>query len=32
MHAGAPSDVPADDATERFCQLWFVDEDLPATN
>jgi hypothetical protein len=31
MHAGAPSDVPADDATERFCQLWFVDDDLPAT-
>lgn len=30
MGAG-PSDVPADDATDRFTQLWFVDDDLPAT-
>ena len=30
MHAGAPSDVPRDDATDRFLHLWFVDDDLPA--
>jgi hypothetical protein len=30
MHAGAPSDVPRDEATDRFCQLWFVDDDLPS--
>ena len=29
MHAGAPSDVPRDEAENRFCQLWFVDDDLP---
>lgn len=28
MHAGAPSDVPRDDATDRFLQLWFVDDDI----
>jgi hypothetical protein len=30
MHAGAPSDVPRDEATDRFLHLWFVDDDLPA--
>jgi hypothetical protein len=29
MHAGAPSDVPRDEATDRFLHLWFVDDDLP---
>ena len=28
MHAGAPSDVPKDDAADRFCQLWFVDDEI----
>ena len=28
MHAGAPSDVPRDEATDRFCQLWFVDDEI----
>jgi len=28
MHAGAPSDVPRDEATDRFLQLWFVDDDI----
>ncbi len=28
MHAGAPSDVPRDEATDRFLQLWFVDEEI----
>jgi len=28
MHAGAPSDVPRDDATNRFLQLWFVDDGI----
>ncbi|MEJ7585871.1 MAG: hypothetical protein WKF43_17715 [Acidimicrobiales bacterium] len=28
MHAGAPSDVPRDEATDRFLQLCFVDEDI----
>ncbi len=28
MHAGAPSDVPRDDAADRFLRLYFVDDDL----
>lgn len=27
MHAGAPSDVPRDEATDRFLQLWFLDDE-----
>ena len=30
MHAGAPSDVPRDEAADRFLRLYFVDDDLPA--
>jgi len=30
MRAGAPSDVPRDDASDRFLRLYFVDDDLPA--
>ena len=29
MHAGAPSDVPRDEAANRFLRLYFVDDDLP---
>ena len=29
MHAGAPSDVPRDEAENRFLRLYFVDDDLP---
>jgi hypothetical protein len=28
MHAGAPSDVPRDEAENRFTQLWFVDREI----
>jgi hypothetical protein len=28
MHAGAPSDVPRDEAGNRFTQLWFVDREI----
>jgi hypothetical protein len=30
MRAGAPSDVPPDEAENRFLRLYFVDDDLPA--
>jgi hypothetical protein len=30
MHAGAPSDVPRNEAENQFLQLYFVDDDLPA--
>jgi hypothetical protein len=30
MRAGAPSDVPPDEAEDRFLRLYFVDDDLPA--
>ncbi|MCU1351544.1 MAG: hypothetical protein JWM05_753 [Acidimicrobiales bacterium] len=28
MAAGAPSDVPRDEAADRFSQLWFVDDEI----
>lgn len=31
LPAEAPGDVKADSAENRFCQLWFVDDDLPST-